>query len=115
MAERHWYSPYPNLDTMDPEQMKLRDGNVVRWALLRSDGIREKLPAPPPSTPNYSARPEVKPAAVPLRPPAAAAEELVDIAASRLLAAPPSRAPPSPRKATSGRSEASTSVPQRCG
>ena len=57
--ERHWYSLYQNLD---PEQMKKRHGNA-QYAVIPT---REKLPAPPPGTPNYSGRPEGKPAAVPL-------------------------------------------------
>ena len=47
--ERHWYSLYQNLD---PEQ--LRRQNVASFSVIPT---REKLPAPPPSTPNYSGRP----------------------------------------------------------
>jgi len=56
--ERHWYSLYQNLD---PEQMKKRAGNA-QYAVIPT---REKLPAPPPGTPNYSGRPEGKRVASP--------------------------------------------------
>eukprot|EP01043_Picozoa_sp_COSAG02_P063763 COSAG02_NODE_9126_length_2321_cov_5.033753_1_plen_377_part_10 len=51
--ERHWYSLYQNLD---PEQTKRRHGHA-QYAVIPT---REKLPAPPPGTPNYSGRPEGK-------------------------------------------------------
>lgn len=51
--ERHWYSLYQNLD---PEQTKKRQGHA-QYAVIPT---REKLPAPPPGTPNYSGRPEGK-------------------------------------------------------
>lgn len=52
--ERHWYSLYQNLD---PEQTQRRQGGHAQYAVIPT---REKLPAPPPGTPNYSGRPEGK-------------------------------------------------------
>ena len=52
--ERHWYSLYQNLD---PEQTQRRQGGHAQYAVIPT---REKLPAPPPGTPNYSGRPESK-------------------------------------------------------
>jgi len=55
--ERHWYSLYQNLD---PSQVKRH--SHAQYAVIPT---REKLPAPPPGTPNYSGRPEGKPAPAP--------------------------------------------------